>query len=325
MSESAVLRLATRGSPLARWQAERVGQLLGTHGIATKLVIVETEGDRRRDVSLDRLGGQGVFVKEVQVAVALGRADAAVHSAKDLPASELPGVPDLVLAAFPERADPRDTLVGGTVDSLPTASTVATGSARRRAQLGNVRPDLLFADLRGNLATRIATAGTNGIAAVVVAQAALDRLGWNPPAGVATEVLGTEVMLPQVGQGALAIECRGDDADTLAALSAIDDPVTRRVVSAERAFLAELGGGCTLPVGAYAQLADRESAPRADAQVMLSGMLAGFGGTVVLRHRRRGGDGEELGREVARYLLEHAGEDVDVGGGEDGRRAPAKA
>ncbi|MGA8725043.1 MAG: hydroxymethylbilane synthase [Acidimicrobiales bacterium] len=319
MSEPDKLRLATRGSPLARWQAERVGQLLGALGIATELVVVETEGDRRRDVSIDRLGGQGVFVKEVQAAVARGDADAAVHSAKDLPASELPGLADLHLAAFPERADVRDTLIGGTLDTLPTASTVATGSARRRAQLSNIRPDLLFADLRGNLATRIATAGTGRIAAVVVAQAALDRLGWLPPAGVATEVLRTEVMVPQVGQGALAVECRADDARTSAALSAIDDPVVRRLVSAERAFLAELGGGCTLPVGAYAQLAEGESAPRKGRQVMLSGMLAGFGGTVVLRQRRCGADGEELGREVARDLLERAGEDAD---GDDGLAGP---
>ena len=325
MSQPAVLRLATRGSPLARWQAERVGALLGAHGIATELVVVETEGDRRRDVPIDRIGGQGVFVKEVQAAVARGDADAAVHSAKDLPASELSGIPDLVLAAFPERADARDTLIGGTVDGLPTASTVATGSARRRAQLADVRPDLLFADLRGNLATRIATAGAGGIDAVVVAQAALDRLDWHAPDGLATEVLGTELMVPQVGQGALAVECRSGDEAALAALAAIDDPVTRRLVSAERAFLAELGGGCTLPVGAYAQLAGGGSTARPATQVMLSGMLAGFGGTVVLRHCRRGEDGEELGREVARYLLECAGEDADGDGGLAGRRAHAGA
>jgi hydroxymethylbilane synthase len=325
MREPDTLRLATRGSPLARWQAERIGQLLSAQGIATELVVVETEGDRRRDVSLDRLGGQGVFVKEVQAAVARGDADAAVHSAKDLPASELPGLHDLHLAAFPERADARDTLIGGTLDSLPTASTIATGSARRRAQLGNIRPDLLFADLRGNLATRIATAGTGGIAAVVVAQAALDRLGWLPPAGVATEVLGTELMVPQVGQGALAVECRVDDARTRAALSAIEDPVVRRLVSAERAFLAELGGGCTLPVGAYAHLAEGESAPQGEPQVMLSGMLAGFGGTVVLCQSGRGADGEQLGREVARYLLERAGDDADGDVDDAGPRAHARA
>jgi hydroxymethylbilane synthase len=322
MSERAVLRLATRGSPLARWQAERVGALLAREGIATELVVAETEGDRRRDVPLDRLGGRGVFVKEIQAAVVRGDADAAVHSAKDLPASVLPGSPDLVLAAFPERADVRDTLVGGTVDGLPTAATVATGSARRRAQLAEIRPDLLFADLRGNLATRIAAAGSGGITAVVVAQAALDRLGWEVPAGVATQVLEPEVMVPQVGQGALAVECRGDDAHTLAALAAIDDPVARRLVSAERAFLAELGGGCTLPVGACAQLVGEGSAPRGRARVMLSGMLAGWGGTVVLRHRRRGDDGDELGREVARHLLARAGDDAGEGG--DDRSDPRR-
>jgi hydroxymethylbilane synthase len=325
MSEPGHLRLATRGSPLARWQAERVGALLLAQGIATELVVVETEGDRRREVPIDRLGGQGVFVKEVQATVARGDAEAAVHSAKDLPASELPGIPDLVLAAFPERADARDTLIGGTLEDLPTASTVATGSARRRAQLADLRPDLLFADLRGNLARRIATAGTGGVAAVVVAQAALDRLGWHAPPGVASEVLAAETMVPQVGQGALAVECRGDDADTLAALAAIDDPVARRLVEAERAFLAELGGGCTLPVGAYAEVADGGSTPRHGAEVMLSGMLAGFGATVVLRHSGRGADGEQLGRDVARYLFERAGEDVDDGVGVAGPRAHANA
>ncbi len=314
MSDARVVRLATRGSPLARWQAERVARLLGEIGTAAELIVVETEGDRRREVPLDRLGGRGVFVKEVQLAVARGDADAAVHSAKDLPASPVPGSSDaeLLLAAFPERADVRDTLVGGTLEGLPTASTVATGSARRRAQLAELRSDLLFTDLRGNLATRLAAAGAGGAAAVVVAQAALDRLGWLPPDGVEVEVLGPDVMVPQVGQGALAVECRPDDQWTMAALRRIDDPAVRRVVTAERSFLEELGAGCTMPVGAHAVALG--TGPGASA-IALTGMLAGWGGTVVLRHTRQGEDGETVGRQVARFLLERADDEPA-----DGRR-----
>ncbi len=177
------LRLATRGSPLALWQARRVVALLAGSGVEAVHVVVDTEGDRRTDVPLAQLGGQGVFVKEVQAAVARGDADAAVHSAKDLPASDVLGAPGLVLAAFPERADPRDVLVGERLDRLATGATVATGSARRRVQLANLRPDLTFADLRGNLATRLGKVGTDGITAVVAARAALDRLAWEPPGG----------------------------------------------------------------------------------------------------------------------------------------------
>ena len=186
--------------------------LLEATGTPSTLVVVETIGDRRTDLPLEQLGGQGVFVKEVQAAVVRGEADAAVHSAKDLPSSVELSVPDLVLAAMPERGDPRDVLVGGGLDSLPTGSVVATGSARRRVQLANLRPDLTFTGLRGNLATRLATVGVGDVAAVVVAKAAIDRLDWSPPEGLVVEVLAPELMVPQVGQGALAIECRADDA-----------------------------------------------------------------------------------------------------------------
>lgn len=331
MTGPLALRLATRGSPLALWQARRVEELLNRSGVGTSLVVVETTGDRRLDVPLDRLGGQGVFVKEVQAAVIGGEADAAVHSAKDLPASaELCG-PGLVLAAFPERADARDVLVGGRLGSLPVGATVATGSARRRVQLANLRPDLTFAGLRGNLATRLAvvgagsvgagsvgagsvregsvsagSVGAGSVGAVVVAKAALDRLGWSPPAGLEFEVFDTETMLPQVGQGALAVECREDDDVARRALAAIDDPRIRRLVTSERAFLAELGGGCTLPVGAHAEPvgpgveSDRTA-------IRLNGMLASADGLVVLRHELTGDRPERLGRAVARYLLDGAG------------------
>jgi hydroxymethylbilane synthase len=274
--------------------------------VSASLVVIETTGDRRLDVPLDRLGGQGVFVKEVQAAVIAGEADAAVHSAKDLPASAELCVPGLVLAAFPERADARDVLVGGRLDSLPVGATVATGSARRRVQLANLRPDLTFAGLRGNLATRLAVVGAGAVAAVVVAKAALDRLGWSPPAGLEFEVFDTGTMLPQVGQGALAVECREDDDVTRLALAAVDDPRIRRLVTSERAFLAELGGGCTLPVGAYAESVGPGVEPDRTA-IRLNGMLASADGLVVLRHELTGDRPERLGRAVARYLLDGAG------------------
>jgi hydroxymethylbilane synthase len=296
-----VLRLATRGSPLALWQARRVAVLLAATGVEAEPLVVETEGDRRTDVPLAELGGQGVFVTEVQAAVARGDADAAVHSAKDLPASDGLGVAGLVLAAFPERGDPRDVLVGATLDDLATGATVATGSARRRVQLANLRPDLAFTDLRGNLATRLSRVDDAEVDAVVAARAALDRLGWTPPTGVEVETLDPSTMLPQVAQGALAVECREDDGATRAALAAIDDVAVRLVVEAERAFLAELGGGCTLPVGAHAVAA------AGGPGIRLTGMLAGGDGHVVLRHEATGADGPALGRAVARYLLDDAG------------------
>jgi hydroxymethylbilane synthase len=317
VSEPSVVRLATRGSPLALWQARRVAFLLEASGVATLLVTVETEGDRRTDVPLHAIGGQGVFVKEVQAAVLRGEADAAVHSAKDLPAAAELQAPGLTLAAVPERADPRDLLVGATLDTLGSGARVATGSARRRVQLANLRPDLLFSDLRGNLATRLSVAvdGTGDVAAVVVAAAGVDRLEWTAPVGLETEVLDPMVMLPQVGQGALAVECREDDPRILSALSRIDDQSIRRVMTAERAYLAELGGSCTLPVGAYGTLTDDEAGHRGDTDgegadegaITLSGMMASEDGRMVLRHTASGDDPEKLGRAVARYLVDEAG------------------
>ncbi|HEX4217500.1 MAG TPA: hydroxymethylbilane synthase [Acidimicrobiales bacterium] len=303
------LRLATRGSPLALWQARRVAGLLAHRAdqdvseptFEVTLVIVETAGDRNTDAPLHALGGQGVFVKEVQAAVLRGEADAAVHSAKDLPAAPDQSPRGLMLAAFPERADPRDLLVGARLDDLAPGATVATGSVRRRAQLANLLPDLTYTGLRGNLGTRLAAAGRRGVVAVVVAKAAVDRLGWEPPDGVDTEVLDQLVMVPQVGQGALAVECRTDDGATRALLSAIDDAAVRRPVSAERAYLAELGGSCTLPVGAFAEVVPEL------AEVELTAILASEDGRVVLRHTARGRDPERLGRDVARHLLDDSG------------------
>jgi len=282
------------------------------------LVIVETTGDRNADAPLHALGGQGVFVKEVQAAVLRGEADAAVHSAKDLPAAPDLAPEGLVLAAFPERADPRDLLVGGHWDTLPPGATVATGSVRRRTQLANLRPDLTYTGLRGNMETRLARVGRRDVVAVIVAKAAVDRLGWEPPDGVDSEVLDRMLVVPQVGQGALAVECRTDDRSTRARLSAIDDAVLRRTVTAERAYLAALGGGCTLPVGAYAEPVSDE--PGSD--VELTAILASEDGRVVLRHAARGNDPERLGADVARYLLHDCG-GAALGSWGDGDRAEA--
>lgn len=287
-----VLRAATRGSPLALWQTDQIGALLGRAGIELVRVVVETAGDRNRDESLSTLGGQGVFVKEVQAAVLDGRADVAVHSAKDLTSTTAPG---LCLAAIAERDDPRDALVGRTLQGLPTGARIATGSVRRRAQLAHLRPDLTFADLRGNIATRLEKA--SGFDAIVVAAAALRRLGL---ADRISEVLDPAVFIPQAGQGALAVECRAGDRAVAEVLASIEHEPTRRAVDAERAFLAELGGGCSLPAGAFATC-DEAGA------LTLTAMVATLDGRVLLRHTVSGTEPEPLGRGLAGFLLDDAG------------------
>jgi len=282
------LRIATRGSELARTQADRVAALLGGD---CDLVIVSTVGDRRTDAPIWEMGGQGVFVKEVQEAVLDGRADLAVHSAKDLPSTTPEG---LVIGAFPERADPRDCLVGSTLADLPTGAVVATGSVRRRAQLAGLRPDLSFAPLRGNIQTRLDKAA--GFDAAVFAVAALDRLGLSDRA---SEILEPEVMLPQVGQGALAVECRVEDAETFERLAAVDSVDVRMAVTAERAFLDEMGSGCNLPVGAFGRLDGEE--------VVVEALLASLDGRIVLRHSVRGTDPQAAGRAVAAGLMDDRG------------------
>lgn len=272
-------------------------------GVAAELVVVSTRGDRRDDVPIHAIGGTGVFAKEVQEAVLDGRADLAVHSAKDLPSSTPDG---LVLAAVPERADPRDALVGGPLDALPTGAVVGTGAVRRRAQLAAARPDLLFGELRGNIETRLERGA--GFDAVVVAAAALARLGLLDRAA---EVLATAVVLPQVGQGALAVECRSDDGRTREALAAVDDADAHAALDAERAFLAVLGGGCDLPVGALA-------VRRPDGTVDIEVLVAALDGRVVLRAAASGAEPVAVGREAARVLVEERGgrlllEDVEVG------------
>ena len=282
-----LIRAATRGSPLARWQAEHVAARLRAvdPSVSVELVVVDTDGDRRLDVPIWELGGKGVFAKEVQAAVLDGRADIAVHSAKDLPSVVVPG---LVIAAVPERGDPRDALVGSTLADLATGAEVATGSLRRQAQLAAVRPDLRFVGLRGNMATRIAKAAEHD--AVVVAAPALARLGL---ADRIAERLPTDLVLPQVAQAALAIECREDDATLRALLGSIEDADARRCVDTERAFLAALGGDCSLPAAAYATIVDGVPS--------IEGRIASVDGSTVLR--QVGTDGGA----VAHHLLDHGG------------------
>lgn len=238
------LRLATRGSPQASAQATAITTAISqATGRDVELIVVETTGDVRADVPLHTIGGQGVFVKEVQTAVLDGRADLAAHSAKDLPTVATEG---LMIGAFAERRDPRDALVGRPLDSLASGATVATGSVRRRALLRRVRPDLEFIELRGNIGTRLTKIPDDG--AIVMAVAALEILGLTDRIA---EALPIDEFVPAVGQGCVAVECRLGDDGTRAALAAIDHEVTRRSVEIERAFLAELGSGCSLPVGAH--------------------------------------------------------------------------
>ena len=295
------VRLATRGSPLALRQTELVSELLrrAHPDLVVEPLVVRTRGDRDASASLDQIGGQGVFVTEVEAAVAEGRAEAAVHSAKDMPSVMPEG---FVLGAVPRRADARDGLVGSTLAGLPAGALVATGSARRRAQLAALRPDLVFTDLRGNMARRVAVGEEGTVSAVVVAVAALDRLGWESRL---TDVLDPVDLLPQAGQGAIAVQCRADDDGTRRLLAAIDHTPSHRALRAERAVLAALGGSCTVPVGAYAV------PDEAGAGLRVSGLLASADGRTVIRLTRTGDDPDAVGAEVARALLDGGGAAVE--------------
>jgi len=293
------LRAATRSSPLARWQTDHVAALLraADPGLEVEPVLLTSSPDRDLSTPISELGGKGLFAKEVQEAVLDGRADLAVHSAKDLPSVTVPG---LVLAAVPERGDARDVLVGSTLIDLPVAAVVATGSNRRRVQLQDLRPDLRFVELRGNIQRRVATAGAvvedgphagERITAVVAAGVALlrqdleDRIGdWLPD----------YVMTPQVGQGALGIECREDDEATRSLLAAIEHAPSRRRVDAERSFLVALGGDCDLPAGAHASLADPDDPA---GEITLRMVVGTDDGSRLERAVVRGHDPDRIGRD----------------------------
>ena len=287
------LRIATRGSGLALKQTQRVAELISQKFPAIQLetVVVSTAGDRDTKTPIQEIGGQGVFVTDVQSAVLSGEADIAVHSAKDLPAETNPG---LVLASVPERADPRDALVGCIWNDLPKGALIATGSIRRRSHLYHLRPDLKFQELRGNIETRLLR--VDDVDAILVAKAALDRLGLNPEQ---MDVLPVSILLPQVGQGALAIECRNEDFEVIQMLKGIEDQKVRSLVDTERAFLAEIGSGCSLPVAAHAVL-EKE-------KILLKASIASKDGTTLLKAEDIGVDGNQLGINMANKLLNEEG------------------
>jgi hydroxymethylbilane synthase len=245
------------------------------------------------DVSLDQIGAEGVFAVEVQRAVLNGDADVAIHSAKDLPSSTPEG---LTLTCVPERLDPADVLIGRSLAGLGPGATVATGSPRRRALLLERRPDLRVVGLRGNMATRFAVAGHDDVDAVVAAAAALERLGEGD---LVAERLDTEWFVPQVGQGALALEARVDDDLTAGLLAPLNLPDAMTSLVAERAFLAELGAGCSVPCGAYARVTGDT--------IALSGVMLSVDGSRSVRAVFNGDDPDALGRSLARHLRDELG------------------
>ena len=294
------VRIATRGSDLALAQSRYVaGRIRDELGLETEIVVIETTGDRVRDVSLAKIGGKGLFVKEIEEALQQGQADVAVHSAKDLPARNADG---LALVAFPQRADPRDALVskraGARLADLPRGARVGTGSARRGAQLLALRPDLQIVPLRGNVPTRIAKIEREKLDAVVVACAGLDRLGLGERI---SERIAPELMLPAVCQGTLALEARSGEplAEKLIALS---DPKVETSVAAERPFLVRLEGDCTVPLAVYADFLD-------DRTLRVRGLLASLDGSRIARHEERGApeSAAQLGTAVAEGVLEAGG------------------
>ena len=290
------LRIATRGSQLALAQSGLIARRIEKSlGVETEMVEIRTTGDRIQNVSLAKIGGKGLFIKEIEEALLEGRADLAIHSAKDLPAAIAPG---LVLAAFPERADPRDALIGGaatrSLEELPRGARVGTGSVRRGSQLLALRPDLEIVPLRGNVDTRLRKLEEQGLDAVILACAGLDRLGLD---GRIHERVSPDLLLPAVGQGTLAIEVR--DGDPVAReLEVVDHPGTRAELTAERAFLSQLQGDCSVPLAA---LAERASPDR----VALRGLVASPDGRRVVRASAEANlaDAALAGRRVAEEVL----------------------
>jgi len=285
-----MLVIGSRGSQLALWQARWIAARLAERGEETRIEIIRTTGDKITDVPLAKVGTKGLFTKEIEEALLDGRIDLAVHSLKDLP-TEVPE--GLTIAAIPEREDPRDALVGGRLDQLPAGAKVGTSSLRRSAQLRAKRPDLVIESLRGNLDTRLRKLDEGQYHAIVLAAAGLERLGW---ALRIAEVLPPDVMCPAVGQGALAVETRND---TLAREVCVylDHRETRAAVTAERAVLASLGGGCQVPIGAYATTKD-------DSLSLIGIVIAPDGGRIV-RHGAHGlvTEAEAIGRRVGAALL----------------------
>ncbi|WP_165074168.1 hydroxymethylbilane synthase [Paludisphaera rhizosphaerae] len=298
------IRIGTRGSRLARWQADWVADTLRNRspGLSVELVEIKTQGDRDRNSPLAAIGGTGLFTKEIQRAVLDGAVDVAVHSLKDLPTQ---GPAELVLAAVPPREDVADALIAParkTLEALPAGSRVGTGSIRRRAQILNARPDLVVTSIRGNVETRLNLALGGELDAVVLAWAGLHRLGLHHHA---TQRLEPPAILPAVGQGALGIECRADDQATRGLLALLDDPDAHRGVVAERRALAELEGGCMIPMAAWGRIAE-------DGQLHLDAAVLDPDGRTRLLASLSGDPNaaDELGRRVAQALRDQGADAI---------------
>ena len=295
------MRIGTRGSDLALTQSRYVRSLLGGTDADIPLEIITTSGDKFAEASLSRIGGKGLFTKEIEDALLAGRVDLAVHSLKDLPTENQPG---LIVAALLVREDPRDALVsrGGLgLSALPKGARIGTSSLRRRSQILARRPDLVVEELRGNVPTRVKRVEEGRFDAVVVAAAGLRRLGL---ADRITETIDEEIMLPAPGQGVLGIQTRADDAATIAAVRRLHDPVAAAEATAERSFLAGLGGGCLVPVGARGRVSGET--------LRLTGFVGHPSGRPTVRRSAEGpiAAAAEIGRALAEVLLSQGAKEI---------------
>jgi len=290
-----MLVIASRGSQLALWQAHWVQAQLAGLGYPSRIDIIKTTGDKITDVPLAQVGSKGLFTKEIEEALLEGRADLAVHSLKDLP-TELPA--GLVLAATPEREDPRDAIVGRRLADLAEGAKLGTSSLRRAAQLRKVRPDLRIEPVRGNLDTRLRKLDEGQYDAIVLAAAGLRRLGWEERIA---ELLSTDLVCPAVGQGALAIETAVGRTEPCAQL---DHAPTRAAVTAERALLGALGGGCQVPIGAFATVSGD--------QLLLRAVVVSPDGVRLVRDQSEGlvAEAAEIGRKLGEALLAAGADEI---------------
>jgi hydroxymethylbilane synthase len=293
------LRIGSRGSQLALWQAHHISDLLRARGHEVELEIIKTTGDKILDVALAKVGTKGMFTKEIEEALADGRVDLAVHSLKDLPTELSPG---FEIAAITTRENPSDvfcSLKYSTIEDLPQRARVGTSSLRRQAQLKAVRPDLEIYPLRGNVDTRLRKLEQGEYDAIILAAAGLNRLGKTE---LVKQVISAKVMCPAAGQGALGIEIRAGDTTTRQHLAFLDDRAARLSTTCERALLNKLGGGCQVPIGASAEVRD--------GRIYLSGVVAHPDGSVVLRESREGVDPVALGEAVGESLLQRGGDAI---------------
>lgn len=293
------LRIGSRGSQLALWQANHVAGLLREQGHTVEIQVIKTTGDKITDVALSKVGTKGMFTKEIEEALAAGQVDLAVHSLKDVP-TELQ--PEFELAAIMKREDPRDAFISvkfGHLDKLPQGARVGTSSLRRQCQLKSLRRDLEISPLRGNVDTRLRKLESGEYDAIILASAGLHRLGLDRHMRYR---IAAEQMCPAAGQGALAIEIRRDDQGTRSKLQFLNDAETQAAIACERALLAALGGGCQVPIGAYATADNRER--------RLDGMVGRPDGSEVLRERATGQNYEELSRVIVDRLLKRGADRI---------------